>query len=289
MILLVLAQLCYQVNGEDMLNLFRKKTSIFHMASMARSGETLLLKTLAVHPNIEIIHNLNKKDDVNKERAFQFLKTYKKNKISISHPIVKPYHLNSSKVLIIKQSVWKHPFPFKGFILSRNPISIYASLKNYDKDLPEYNKSDNFWWQNEKRIIRWMKDIDKELIPLLKQKTPIEQFCIFYNLRMKQLKNTNLPVIRYEDLLLNTKKTLEIVCDILNVEMNEKLLKAHLYYDVGLEGHGKNDLSKPIDVKSLSKYKENITEKEFDFVSKNTFDTYTLYGYRLENFNVEII
>jgi len=35
---------------------------IVHIASMARSGETLLLRTLAAHPRIHIVHNLLRHD-----------------------------------------------------------------------------------------------------------------------------------------------------------------------------------------------------------------------------------
>ncbi|MFI0430074.1 sulfotransferase domain-containing protein [Mariniflexile sp. HMF6888] len=269
--------------------MFKENNKVYHMASMARSGETLMLKILAVHPNIEIVHNLEKNDNVNKERAFQFLKTYKKETISRTHPVIRPYNLDKNKILLLKQGVWKHPYPFKGFILSRNPVSIYASLKTYDKELPQYNKNDNFWEGNEERFFRWLKDINKKSIPLFNGKTPVEQFCLFYNLRMKQLLDTKLPVIRYEDLLLNTKQTLENVCSILKIDMNDKLLSAHSYYDAGFEGHGKNDLSKPIDTASLIKYRQDISEEEFDFISKNTYETYTLYGYKLEKFNVEML
>ncbi|WP_308992666.1 hypothetical protein QLS71_012980 [Mariniflexile litorale] len=271
-----------------MIKLFKKDNRIYHIASMARSGETLMLKTLAVHPEIVVVHNLDKNDDIVKTQAFEFLKSYKKESIPRNHPVIKPYNLSKSQILLLKQGVWKHPYPFKGFVLSRNPISIYASLKVYDKDLPEYHDKDNFWFGNKERIFRWLKDIDKESIPLFKRKTPVEQFCMFYNLRMKQLLDTKLPIIRYEDLILNTEVTLKKVCGLLNVGMDKKLLSAHDFYGSGLEGHGKNDLSKPIDTSSLTKYKKNITKFEFDYIAKNTFHVYNQYGYKIVDFKVDL-
>ena len=125
------------------------------MASMARSGETLMLKILAIHPDIKTVHNLEKEDVIYKEKAFQFLKTYKKTSISRNHKNFKPYSLNRKQILLLKQGVWKHEFPFLGFVLSRNPVSIYSSLKAYDRRLPEYNEYNNFWFGNEERFLRW--------------------------------------------------------------------------------------------------------------------------------------
>ena len=48
-------------------------------------------------------------------------------------------------------------------------------------------------------------------------KEPVEQFVIFYNYRMDDLMKTNLPIIRFEDLILNTKNELERVCSFLNI------------------------------------------------------------------------
>lgn len=253
------------------------------MASMARSGETLMLRILAVHPDIKVIHNLNKEDEDNSFKAFQFLKRFKPTSISNKHKLIKPYKLEKNQVILIKQGVWKHKYPFKGFVLSRNPVSIYASLKTYDKKVEGYNGSNNYWFENENRLKRWLKEIDPSQINISSSKEPIEQFVDFYNLRMGDLANLNLPIIRYEDLVSNTKDTLVSVCLALDIDMDEKLLKSHEFYERGLEGHGQNDLSKPIDPSSLNKYKNIVTFEEFNFIKENTLSVHNQYGYKFKN------
>ncbi len=252
---------------------------IYHMASMARSGETLMLKILAVHPDIKVIHNLDKEDDHNSLKAFEFLKNYKPKRISRKHKLIKPYQVNKSDVLLIKQGVWKHLFPFDGFILSRNPVSIYSSLKSYDKKEAWYNSDNNYWTENSNRFERWLKDINPTKIDEIISKPPVEQFVDFYNLRMGYLLDLGLPIIRYEDLLTNTEETLIRVCEILGVSMHEELLNSHRHYDKGYVGHGQNDLSKPIDLASLTKYKTNVTEEEFDYIMAHTENVHKVYGY----------
>lgn len=269
-----------------MLGVF-EKNKIYHMASMARSGETLMLKIFAVHPQIKVIHNLEKNDNKNSLKAFEYLKTYKHQSISRNHKIIKPYELKKGDKLLIKQGVWRHRYPFKGFVLSRNPISIYSSLKSYDKKQNWYDANENFWQENENRFRRWLKVIEPDKIDGILSKKPVEQFVDFYNLRMGDLLEVDIPVIRYEDLIVNTKVTLETVCNILGVPINEELLNSHKYYKKGLEGHGQNDLSKPIDDSSLSKYKLNVTEAEFNYIKENTSVVHGHYGYKINNGCVE--
>ena len=84
------------------------KNKIFHMASMARSGETLMLRILAESDKVVVVHNLEEKDDAEKEKAFNFLKTYSSKKIARYHRYIKPYNLNKNQILLLKQGVWEH-------------------------------------------------------------------------------------------------------------------------------------------------------------------------------------
>lgn len=256
---------------------------------MARSGETLMLKMLATHDNVKVVHNLDKNDDEAKERAFQFFKSYSKNKISRKHPLLKTYSLKKNDVLLLKQGVWKHRYSFNGFILSRNPVSIYASLKAYDKNEKGYDEESNFWFGNEVRLSRWLKDIDESYVDLIKGKKPEEQFVIFYNLRMGNLLKTGLPFINYEKLITETETILVDVCRFLNIDFNKNLLESHKYYEKGLIGHGQNDLSKPIDTSSLYKYKSNVTEEEFNFISEMTKEVHSKYGYSIKSNEIVVL
>jgi hypothetical protein len=256
------------------------------MASMARSGETLLLKLMNAHDRVVIVHNLSEQDTVYKNKAFEFFKTFYINKISKKHKIVKPYKLKGNQVLLLKQGVWKHKKPFMGFILSRNPVSIYASLKAYDKLHPEYDSENNFWFENSKRLERWMNDMEPEKTAWISKQNPIDQFCSFYNIRMNDLHSTGLPIIRYEDLLTDTQEVLQKICATLNIEMDDAMLKSHEQYESGAVGHGQNDLSKPIDTSSLFKYKKNVTQEEFEIIKEKTQVVHEKFGYELKESEV---
>lgn len=253
------------------------------MASMARSGETLMLKILASHSKIKVVHNLEEIDNPKKDATFIFLKSYSKKEVIRYKSNFSHYGLRSGDLLLLKQGVWEHKYPFKGFILSRNPFSIYTSLKLYDKDDDLFDIENNFWFENKKRLIRWSKDIDFDLYENLKDKKPIEQFCMFYNRRMGNLLNTGLPIIKYEDLVSNAEETIQKVCDILVVEYENQLLDSHLNFEYGKIGHGKNDLSKPINSDSIHKYVKVLNRSEIEYIKENCKTVYSNYGYYFSN------
>jgi len=259
------------------------RSEIYHMASMARSGETLLLKILNSHSQINVVHNLEEKDSSEEEKAFNYLKGYSLKHISRTNKFIKYLNLEKGQVILLKQGVWQHPYSFNGFILSRNPISIYASLKTYDTNHPDFDLEKNFWFENRNRINRWLKDINPSLVNDSGSEKPEEEFCKFYNYRMGSLLNTQLPVIRYEDLVNDPENELEKICKILNLPFEFQILNAHEHYDEGVVGHGKNVLSKPISKKSLNKYKNIVTDKEFEFIARQTKGVYEKYGYKLSD------
>lgn len=273
------------VDGVQMIELI-KKNKIYHMASMARSGETLMLKILAVHPDIKVIHNLDKEDDDNSLRAFQFLKDYKPTSIARNHKLIKPYKLKKNQIILIKQGVWKHKYPFKGFVLARNPVSIFASMKSYYADQSDYNLKNNYWYDMGDKLHRWLSEIAPQELNSLGDFSPIEQFCFFYNIRMEELFRSGLPIIKYEDLVEDTEAVIRITCKILGVKENKDLLSAHNFYKKGMMGHGKTDLSRSIEKSSLTKYKEIVSLEEFNFIKNRTQNVYENFGYKLENFEI---
>jgi len=266
-----------------------KYNQIYHMASMARSGETLLLKMLGAHSQVKIVHNLQVEDDNNENRAFEFLKTYAKTRIRRNHKLFRHYNLKSNDILLIKQGVWQHSFPFIGFVLARNPVSIFSSLKAYDKDTIGYDPKRNFWSKNEKRLLRWSKDISKNLYNELLKKEPIEQFVIFYNYRMLSLLKLNIPIIRYEDLITNTEREIIGLCNILKIDFHEDMVYAHKQYPKGTIGHGKNDLSQPVDKSTLDKYRKNVSLEEFNYIARHAYKVYKQFGYQLADYAIKVL
>tara|TARA_R110002073_G_scaffold286251_1_gene450912 strand:- start:466 stop:1242 length:777 start_codon:yes stop_codon:yes gene_type:complete len=249
------------------------------MASMARSGETLVLKVMAAHSKIVVIHNLESTDSKQDLRTFRFFKSYKKTVIRASHRAVSRYGLKENQVLLLKQGVWEHRYPFNGFVLVRNPVSIYSSLKAYDRNDPKYDPEENFWFKNEERLSRWLKDMSPSLLRGFDKLAPVQQFALFYNYRMNHLASLGLPIIRYEDLVTDPENTFAAICRSMNLPFEKEMLHAHEDYGTDVKGHGDNLLSRPVDSTSLIKYKQNVSLEEFAECSDLTESTQKKFGY----------
>lgn len=263
------------------------EVKIYHIASMARSGETLIQRTLASHPRIHIVCQLYEKDTEENIRLFKFLQKYPKDSLRVRNKHL--IHLNCSQndVLVLKQGIWEHKSPFLGFLLSRNPVSIFSSLLTYDSKTP--NKRSGSWEENEKRLIRWMKSIDRGLSIKLQGLSPVEQFCLFYNRRMGALFDLNLPIVFYENFVSNPKKEIMNILKILNLEYSDSLLEAHKLFNYENIGHGKNALSRSIDKSSLYKFQDILSVDEFEKILEETYDVAVQkFGYRMQWDKIDI-
>jgi len=260
-----------------MLNLFKKtkKLKIIHMASLARSGETLLLRCLNAHKRIHVVHNLKSKDSNIEQDLFEFLKGYEEKYISQKHKMLSGINLEGKDILLLKQGVWNHKYDFDGFILARNPVSVYSSLLTYDSN-------DLDWKHNNKRIKRWLHDMGYELENNFDNKSPIEQFCELYNHRMGHLLNLDLPVIYYENFVTNPELEIRKICSIMSIDYCKDILFSHEDYGSDEIGHGKNNLSEKINSNSLTKYQNIITRQDFDKIKSLTSKVTDSYAYIMD-------
>ncbi len=250
---------------------------VYHMASMARSGETMMLGLLNRHSQLRVVHNLNKQDQQYELDLFGHLRTCDQNSLASDHPLVAPYQLQTGQKLILKQGVWEHRFDFKGVVLARNPVSIFASLLTYDGPADERGNFD--WSKNQKRITTWMADIDPDLNEQLQGKSPVEQFALFYNRRMGKLFQAGLPIFRYEDIVKHPQEQLPEILKHFDVQWEPEMLEPR---EAACEGHGKNVLGSPVSQNSLTKYAQVIDKSTFDQLKCLTAETASQFGYRLE-------
>lgn len=249
---------------------------VYHMASMARSGETMMLSLLDRHPQLQVVHNLRKQDEQYELDLFEYLRTCDEQVLASGHPLVAPYQLRTGQKLVLKQGVWEHRSEFKGIVLARNPISIFASLLTYDGPANERGEFD--WSKNEKRLTTWMEDIDPGLNEQLSGKNPVEQFALFYNRRMGSLIQLGLPVFRYEDVVKCPQQQLPKILSQFDVEWEPAMLESS---EAAYVGHGKNLLGSPVSEQSLTKYAGVIDEATFDQLKSLTSSTASEFGYKL--------
>lgn len=255
----------------------KRKIPIFYIASMARSGETLLLKCLNQHPRLVISHNLNFRDTKYEQELFKVLLNYKEKGINIHNKYLKRTHkVDKNSILIVKQGVWEHKTSFNGFVLVRNPVSVYASLRVYD--IKEHGPDIEQSWKKYRvpRFIAWFKNIDESLIDEFIQLPPIEQFCMFYNRRMLPLSGLGLPIIYYEKFVTKPEKYLKKICNYIGIKFIKSMLAISSANDIN-KYHGNFQPMRHIDTGSLHKYKEIITPDEFKqitFLTKEVTDTF---------------
>jgi hypothetical protein len=259
---------------------------LVHMASMARSGETMLLNTLNKHSRIKIAGQLE--DTIEGQRRLKLFKTWELSYIDTAHPLFADLGLNESDIVIIKQGIWEHPWAFEGFILVRNPVSIYASLMRYDhvalrslEGILHYlgmssakrRLKGNYW-----RFYRWFRDVDIDLYDRLDSLNVLDLFCCFYNRRMGRLLDLGLPVVHYEHLVSEPEAALDKLCSMISVPFESGMLDVRS----SKVGHGKNDLGRAISDISLYQV-DNLRVSEINQVLTKTCSTWRRYGYELQD------
>jgi hypothetical protein len=252
---------------------------IFHIASLARSGETLLLRCLNQHTRLQVVHNLSSQDAHHEWQLFEFLRDYEPTSISLHHELVKPYRLTRRHCLVLKQGVWRHRYPFRGIALVRQAMACFASLKNYDGRANGKSPEEN-WHLNYSRLTRWLGDMDAAALNGFDSLTPVQQFARFYETRISQLFAADIPLLRYEDLVSAPWQILTGICKHFGVSFEPALLQSHLSHQ-GQLGHGQNALDKPISQDSLYKYTQAMSRAEFDELANLLEPTLKSLGYSL--------
>lgn len=242
------------------------KIPIFHVASLARSGETMLLRCLSQHSRLQVVHNLSAQDSADELKLFEFLQSYEPTRISSRHPLVRPYKLKRRQALVLKQAVWKHAFNFEGIVLARQPVACFASLKAYDSRHNGLSWQEN-WHINQERLTRWLKQMEPDALEGFESLPPLRQFARFYSIRIRQLLATGKPVVRYEDLVSSPLATLTRVCNHFQIDFEPAMLQSHEAFR-GHIGHGQNELDRPINTDSLFKYTNEISRHDFNVLTR---------------------
>lgn len=221
---------------------------VVHMASLARSGETLLLRTLSAHPAIQVVHDLHPGNSADETRLFQLLRVWPRPTL----PREAAPSAGPAEVLLIKQGVFTLRGPFAGFGLLRNPYATFCSLWSYDAKLaggrPDAASNLRFWQQRRlPRLAAWTDAMLPSLLPaLLAETDPVRQFLMFWQARAAQILRHCETVVRYEDFVQQPQPVLERICTAIGLPFDAALLNAHQRFAPGQPGHGGADLGAPI-------------------------------------------
>lgn len=248
---------------------------IYHMASFSRSGETLMLRCLNAHPALHVVHQILDPDVREDLELFRFLMDHAPAEIDSNHRLVKAAKVPAGKSLMLKNAVWTHRYPFKGFVLIRNPLSVIHSFKliHEGPEKMEFRK---------KQLCRWARGIDDQLVPAMTQDNNLAAVCMLYNRKMAPLANMGLPIVRYEDFVTRPEPILRGLLERLGLPWDDAVLKSHEKYQEGSYGHGHIPLWQPIHDKSAESWK-NLPPAVVSRVYGITYPIMRAFGYDLIN------
>jgi len=151
--------------------------------------------------------------------------------------------------LLVKNAVWNHKWPFRGFVLVRNPFSVVNSFRADNEPQKRAVK-------RKLQLERWARRIDPALLPALKNMDTISYVCMLYNRKMHDLASSGLPIVRYEDFVESPELILRTLLNRLELPWDEAVLNSHSNYNNGELGHGKIRLWEPIHNRSSDSWKD---------------------------------
>ncbi|MEQ6250831.1 sulfotransferase [Sulfitobacter sp. HNIBRBA3233] len=241
------------------------------MASFSRSGETLLQRCLNAHPDIEVVHQIMARDIPEDLEVFDKFTQRKEQHIDIDAPLLKHRNLKPSSVLLLKNAVWVHGHPRRGFTLVRNPFSLIASSYR-EAPPPDQAK------RQRAQQIRWARGIDPKMINMMDGSKTIHGFLALYSRKMLQDRRDGLPFVRYEDFVAEPEPWLRKIVAHLGLPWSDRVMKSHEDYAKGLKGHGGIKLWQPINQGSTNKYKA-MSEAVKAHIYGLTHEVLHQYGY----------
>jgi hypothetical protein len=222
---------------------------IVHLASLARSGETLVLRALAAHPQVHVAHDLLPANTAAETRLFQLLRVWPGPTLPrAAVPELGP----QVEVIVVKQGVFAPRAPFAGFGLVRNPYAAFCSLWNYDAKLAGHVPDDALnrrHWAELRlpRLVAWADACVPWIVPaLLAEADPVRQYLRFWQARVRQIAERCRTVVAYEDFVQAPRRGLEAICAAAGLPFDDALLAAHTRWPPGTRGHGGIDLGAPV-------------------------------------------
>lgn len=243
------------------------------MASLARSGETLMLRSLSAHSKLVVPFNITDKvGSRSEELLYEYFSRYQPTEVDIHDPALKELGLTEESILIVKQGIWEHPHPFKGFVLIRNPVSVWASMLTYGINVKRTKAQLESHWAHHRisRFVAWAKAMNLDTGKSFMDSKPVDKFCKFYTNRVNQLINLGLPIIYYEDFVRRPEQNMMKICDALGIEFEAGMVNSHTKYSNGAVGHGFIALNRPIEESSIYKFKAILDQSDFDYIVANT-------------------
>jgi hypothetical protein len=228
---------------------------IVHLASLARSGETLLLRALAAHPQVHVVHDLRAVNTGADQALYRLLRVWPLPTLprwQLDAHVAPGVVPQDCRVLVLKQGVFAPRQRPAGFGLIRNPQAVFSSLWRYDAlrlgQTPTAALNAQHWLNLRlPRLLVWADACLPALLPALRaEPDPVRQFLLYWQARVAQILAQQRTVITYEHFVCEPEAALREVCAAIGLPFEPGLLQAHRGHAAGEPGHGGMDLSAPI-------------------------------------------
>lgn len=296
------------INLNEVLNLEKLTTDKkppFFIVGMPRSGTTLLSLILNNHSEIA----------VPPETHFfgRFAKLFKKNKLSniqnnldffLNSSNVKDFNLSHQDINNIKINILNN-HEINNRVILDSVITSYCKNNNkkyWGEKTPGhvfYLNQILFYFPESKiiQIVRDPRDVTLSLKKVPWEKGNIIEYIRKWKLSMnmkyrcKELNKSNYLEVKYENLISNTKREIEIICRFLGIKFENDMINYHLKkntnFNIYKEPWKKKNIQ-PIDSDNKNKWltEMSITERQ---VSKIILgDSITKKGYRKDDIEVNV-
>ncbi|NKN36328.1 sulfotransferase [Agrobacterium sp. a22-2] len=253
---------------------------VYQMTSFSRSGETLLQRCLDAHPKIRAVHQIAKVDTERDLSLFEHLRTSGATTLRSGHAAISHWDIAPGTAVLMKNATFIDKHERRGFILIRNPFSVVFSAHRYRQDEEQ-------WKRNRLQQVRWCKTIDKAMLPYIQTGEILDTFLALYTAKMMHDFNSGLPIVRYEDFILNPEAELRKVVGHFGLEWDDMVIRSHEKYSEGEFGHGNIKLWQPIHNKSMDKYNE-LDARMLSRIYSLTRPVLDAYGYGWDGKKIDL-
>lgn len=228
---------------------------IVHMASLARSGETMVLRALDAHPAVHVVHDLHEVNTAADQALYRLLRLWPAARLprwQLEQHIAPGLVAAGRSVLLLKQGVFAPRHAAAGFGFIRNPYAVFCSLWHYDARLAGQTPTPALnlrHWRERRlpRLLVWADASLPALLPALRAEAdPVRQFLLYWQARVAQILATQACVLTYEEFVTAPEDALRRICQAIALPWDAALLQAHRRHPAGRRGHGGIDLSAPI-------------------------------------------
>lgn len=254
---------------------------LYEMSSFSRSGETLMLRCLQAHPDIEVISQIREPDEERDVDLFWSVINKGKMAIDAADPLTAHRLPHAGTRFVVKNFAWTTPGKRQGFVLIRNPFSVVVSAHRHTEDPKKEAKQ-------RAQQIRWCRNIDKLMVPFIESIDNLTAYLALYNRKMLHDRRSGMPFVRYEDFVSDPEIWLRKIVAHLGLEWSPRVLESHLDYKEGETGHGGIKLWQPINMGSMDKYKALEPELASKVYSL-TQDVLRVYGYRWNGDEIKML